>query len=130
MTEETMKCVRFQLQAALKNAGGFTAHGRRPPSEKMLGLMNGKLQEIFDGDTAKRISLLRWLWGIEDSSKEMNFTQVKAMLDWLIDEDATYAASHTDNREKTVYVVKASTWTACHEIIALYCEERGQQRLL
>jgi len=130
MTEETMREVRFQLQVDYQNGGGFTSYGQRQPSAQMLGLMNGKLQEVFDGDSAKRISLLRWLWDIEDSSKELDYTQVRVMLDWLIDEDASYRASHADGREKNVYVVKKSTWGACYEIIAIYCEERGQGRLL
>jgi len=92
----------------------------------MLGLLNGKLQEVFQGDHHKRISLLRWLWGIEESSKELTFGQVKATLDWLIDHEA----SRREIREGGTYVVSAKAESACHGIIATYCEEKGQMRLL
>lgn len=130
MTEESAREIRFQLQAAYKNAGGFTPYGQRPPSSQMLGLMNGKLQEVFEGDDSQRISLLRWIWGIEKSSKELTFVQVKVMLDWLIDKEASYRAERTQGGVGVnIYVVSAEAWTACHAIIAAYCEEKGQIRL-
>lgn len=131
VTEQSAKEARFRLRAELKNEGGLAPHGRRPPSLQMLGLLNGKLQEVFGGDHGKRISLLRWVWGIEQSSKELTFSQVKVMLDWLIDKEASYRAERVlDGAGVNIYVVRAAAWTACHAIIAAYCEERGQMRLL
>ncbi len=130
MTEESAREARFRLQAELKNEGGFTPHGRRPPTSQMLGLLNGKLQEVFEGDDSKRISLLCWVWGIEESSKELTFSQVKVMLDWLIDKEASYRAERTqDGAGVNIYVVSAKAWKECHAIIAAYCEEKGQIRL-
>jgi len=92
----------------------------------MLGLLNGKLEEVFSGDDHKRISLLRWLWEIEESSKELTFGQAKTMLDWLIDPEL----SQRSFQEGGGYMVSAEAKSACHAIIATYCEERGQMRLL
>lgn len=117
--------IRRQLHLAHDNGGGLTARGKGPPSLQMLGLLNGKLQEVFGGDDAKRISLLRWLWDVE-SSKALTFGQVKATLDWLIDHEA----SRREIREGGTYVVSAEADSACHAIIAAYCQERGQMRLL
>jgi len=96
----------------------------------MLGLLNGKLEEVFQGDHNKRISLLRWLWDIEESSKELTHGQVKATLDWLIDQEATRRSFQAYFPEGSRYVVSAEAEKACHAIIAMYCEEKGQMRLL
>lgn len=117
--------VRFQLRLAHDNGGGLTARGKAPPTPQMLGLLNGKLQEIFEGDAGQRISLLRWLWGIEGSSKELTFGQVKVTLDWLIDKEA----SQREMSYGGTYVVSERASKECHAIIAHYCEEKGQMRL-
>lgn len=123
--------IRRQLHLAHDNGGGLTEKGQGSPTPAMLGLLNGKLQEIFAGDDNKRISLLRWLWGIEQSSKELTFGQVKATLDWLIDQEASYKAVRVrDGAFVDIYVVSAQAWSACHAIITTYCEERGQMPLL
>lgn len=114
--------IRGQLRSAHDSGGGLTEKGRGKPSPQMLGLLNGKLQEIFAGDDAQRISLLRWLWGVE-SSKELTHGQVKVMLDWLIDPDIPWA-------QNEAYVLSPTAKSTCHAIIAAYCEERGQMRLL
>lgn len=122
---------RRQLHLSHDNGGGLTERGQGPPSPQMLGLLNGKLQEIFQKDDHKRISLLRWLWGIKESSKELTFGQVKATLDWLIDQEASYRAVRVrDGAFVDIYVVSAQAWSACHAIITTYCEERGQMELL
>jgi len=122
--------VRRQLHLDHDNGGGLTARGLGPPSRQMLGLLNGKLEEVFQGDHNKRISLLRWFWDIEESSKELTFGQVKATLDWLIDQEATRRSFQAHFPEGTRYVVRAEAESACHAIITTYCEEKGQMRLL
>lgn len=122
--------LRRQLHLAHENGGGLTPMGQRRPSPRMLGLLNGKLQEVFQGDDGQRISLLRWLWGIEESSKELTHGQVKVTLDWLIDQEATRRSFQAYFPEGTRYVVSAEAESACHAIIAMYCEEKGQMRLL
>lgn len=121
--------IRRQLHLDHDNGGGLTARGLGRPSPQMLGLLNGKLQEVFGGDDGQRISLLRWLWGIEESSKELTFGQVKTTLDWLIDQEATQRSLQPYFPEGTRYVVSAEAEKACHAIIATYCEEKGQMRL-
>lgn len=123
---ESPEQMRYQLRLSHDNGGGLTARGLGPPSPAMLGLLNGKLQEVFGGDAHKRISLLRWLWDIEESSKELTFGQVKATLDWLIDQEA----SRRSMQDGGSYVASEEAEKACHAIIAAYCEERGQMRLL
>lgn len=91
----------------------------------MLGLLNGKLNEIFEGDDGQRISLLRWLWGVKDSSKELTFAQVQTTLDWLIDAEAT----RWSRKESGGYIISAEAENTCHAIIDVYCEEKGQMRL-
>jgi len=126
MAEETDEIIlvrlRYQLHLNNRNGGGLTKKGLGPPTPAMLGLLNGKLQEIFAGDDDKRISLLHWLWRIEKSSKELTFGQVKATLDWLIDQDIPWARHET-------YVTSEEAEKACHAIIALYCREKGQMKL-
>lgn len=117
--------IRRELRLCHDNGGGLTAKGQGPPTPAMLGLLNGKLQEVFHGDEHKRISLLRWLWGIELSSKELTHGQVKATLDWLIDQEA----SRRSLQEGGSYVTSEEAEKACHAIISTYCLERGQMRL-
>jgi len=127
---ETPSEIRRQLHLTHDNSGGQTAMGQGRPSPQMLGLLNGKLEEVFQGDHNKRISLLRWLWDIEESSKELTHGQVKATLDWLIDQEATRRSFQAYFPEGSRYVVSAEAEKACHAIIAMYCEEKGQMRLL
>lgn len=118
--------IRRQLRLSHDNGGGLTERGQGPPTPGMLGLLNGKLQEVFQGDNNKRISLLWWLWGIEQSSKELTLGQVKATLDWLIDQET----SRRSLQEGGPYVTSEEAEKTCHAIIATYCLERGQIGLL
>lgn len=62
----------------------------RVPSDAQLGLLNGKIGEALqDNDDKPRHLVLDWLWGRE-SSKQLTYGEVDAMLSWLIgkkDED-------------------------------------------
>jgi len=56
--------------------------------KKMIGLMNGKLAEVWAGDKGAdthRVTFLRFIWDVE-SSKELTDTQLAVMLDWLVDD--------------------------------------------
>lgn len=58
-----------------------------PASQKMIGLLAGKLEQAIGGDdpTGLRHKVLAWLWDGTRSTRELSGSQVRVMLDWLLD---------------------------------------------
>ena len=59
-----------------------------PATKPQIGLAAGKLEEVWAGEkdaTEKRRSVLKAVFG-PDSLKELDISEVAALLDWLVEE--------------------------------------------
>ena len=88
--------------------------------------MVGKIAEILqdNGDKPRHL-ILGWLWG-KESSKDLSYGEVGAMLDWLVlnkDEDTGEYVLSPVGAQELLAVFKEAQINAGQEIMELYGPE-------
>lgn len=81
--EEVIEALRLASKKLYKTLGD------KPPATNQFTLFVSLLSQLADHDDTYRITFLREVWQIKESSKELSMRQVEATLDWIDPEEYT-----------------------------------------